>query len=432
MHDDRLYKRGEVWWCRVRDHRGRIVRKSTKCREYEAARLAFAEFERISASPAHAAASKTTLKAAIEDLFADLERRGVSKSTLDIAQEKTGHFMRLWKGDMPLSKIGPRLVTDYISTRLSEEVKAFTVKKELAHLRQALVLARHHGTYHLEVEQVFPPFFRGKHVPRKRFPTKEELVKLLNQLHRYRAAHVAYIVGTGARKAEGFRARRVDVDFARKVVHVRGTKTELADDDVPITPLTEGLLQFALENAPGKDMLFHPWMNMGRDLKAACVRAGIAAVSPNDLRRAFGKWHRLAGVDNPTVAKMLRHTTDKLAQTTYAKLEGEEVSAVANAQLLGVQPTVLDLYPETGSEDTNAMVLHHETAEKQAPPARLERATFGLGNQESERRSVGTKLGVQRAAAAKPVPVLYDGWKGRGPAFLEATANLALLLQGVA
>jgi len=98
---------------------------------------------------------------------------------------------------------------------------------------------------------------------------------------------------------------------------------------------------------------------------------------PNDLRRAYARWHKRKGVDNAEVSKILRHTTDKLVQTTYGNLDGEEVSTLVNSTLEGVPV----LYVGTGPNGINGDLLHDEIVEIQAPPTRIERVTFGLGNE---------------------------------------------------
>jgi integrase len=199
-----------------------------------------------------------------------------------------------------------------------------------------------------------------------------------------------YFVATGARVGEATRARREDVDFDRRLVHLRGTKTEAADDDIPITKVNEEALRWSLASAPGKEgLLFRPWGKLHRDLAAACERAGIAKVTPNDLRRAFAKYHRLAGVDVTTVSMMLRHTTDMLAQTTYAKVSGNEVGDLANVQILSVptftlpvhtsSDTVPILYRAKVELSIDEQQLLVDLSEKQAPPARVELATNALG-----------------------------------------------------
>lgn len=407
---DRLYKRGDIWWCRIRGRTGRIERKSTHCRDYQAALTVAADLERSAASEDHATAEETPFERGVTDYFADLVRRGRSSATIAIAQQKTGHMLRLWGKSTPLARITARLVTEYIDARIEEGVSRFTVKKELGHLGQVLRLARYHRAYHLDVDQVIPPFFSGEHRPRTRWPTIEETRLLLAELEPRRAAHLAFIVATGARLSESLRARRSHVDWSRRVVHVAGTKTRGADAEVPITRLTEELLRWSLETAPGPDLLFHPWDKIHRDVAAACVRAGIARVSPNDLRRAFGHWHRAAGVPVDIVAKMLRHTTDKLAQTTYARIGGDQLSELV-ARALASVPV---LYLGTASTDPKALSPHApwtrttgKNADFVGTPGLARTGALRFRKPTDDRRSRGTKLGLARAELARTVSNMY-------------------------
>jgi integrase len=331
--DKRLYDRGGRYiWTRVRDERGYIVRVSTRTADEKAASLFSDEWERRAADPGYRRASDATFGSAMTDWLAELTRRGVSAATYNIAEIKLGHFVRLWGESWPLLRITNDLVLQFIDRRMTEPgatrdstVKPLTVKKELAALKQMLEWAKFRGTFPVDIATVIPPGFSGRHRPRTRAPSREEVVALLQNLEPHRAAHVAFIVATGARRAESFRACREDVDPKGLTIRIRGSKTERANDRVPITGLTRDFVLFAIQKAPSDVPLFAPWGKMNRDIAAACVRAGIDRVSPNDLRRAFGKWHRLAGATAEQVGLLLRHTTDTLAQTTYAKVSAADI-----------------------------------------------------------------------------------------------------------
>lgn len=334
--DDKIYLRGKIYWARVRDRSGQVVRKSTKCRTIPAALQEYERLEREAVDQTYGAAAETTLAKAIADYYADLQRRRVSEATRSIAEQKCGHLVRVWGQNMPLSLVTSKLVHDYIDRRQREDVTDHTIKKELGQLRQVLVIARHHGLFPLEVEQVMPPYFSAKHKPRETWLTPAELRRLLAELTQDRAAHVAWMVATGGRLAESYRAERKDVDWTRGTILMRGSKTAGSWCELPVSPLMRGLLERALRGAPGNRPLFRPWDKLHRDMAAACRRADVPRVTPNDLRRTFGTWHREAGVNINLISKLLRHTTDKLAQTTYARL-----GADALGKLLGDVP---DLY----------------------------------------------------------------------------------------
>ncbi len=354
---------------------------------------------------AYGNAAETSLNDAIDEYLQDLDRRGAADATKKIAREKCGHFVRLWTHTMPLSRVDARLVNAYIDAR-QKHASNFTIKKELGHLRQVLVLARHQNRFHLGLEQVFPPFFRGGHKPRKRCPSFEELRSLMTHLTSQRAAHVAFIASTGARLGESFRALRQDVDLKTGLVFLRGTKTEGSKAHVPITPLVQPLLEWALAHAPGKRQLFWPWGKLHRDMAAACKRAGIEPVTPNDLRRAFLTWHRQAGISIELLTELSRHTTTKLIETTYGRLQPKDAAALI-AKELADRSIVPNLYLNSSTTGATEGNRRGKKPQKQAPPGEIESPTNGLGIRHQNPRSVGNKQGHQRRRAQAIVPDVY-------------------------
>lgn len=414
-------------WARLRNEIGRIKRIPTKLRNEQAA-IEFAnEWERKAANPAYRRAAEATLGAAISDWLADLQRRAVSAATYEIAETKLGHFVRVWGEAWPLIRIDGQLVLAFIATRERERAQPPTIKKELDELRRCLKLAKFVERFPRDLGTVFPPGYSARHKPRTRWLTPEEAVALIKQLDERRGAHVAFILATGSRRGESFRARRADVhlDADNPHVEVRGTKTKRARDTVAITGITYPLMVYALQHAPEtqRGPLFDPWGKMVRDLKAACVRAGIERASANDLRRTFGKWHRLKGVSVEHVSVLLRHATDTLAQTTYAQMSGADIGPTVR----GLVPI---LYPGTVPTPPIQPNASDDPAGKAASPTGFGPVTPGLGNLGSSsgasRRSVGNKLAHERRAANALVPILDASNPGAKPETVGTTASPAL------
>lgn len=417
--DQRLYDRGTRFiWAKLPDEHGRIVRVSTHCTDEKAASSFCDEWERKAADPGYGRAASTSLGQAVGDWLEHLRRLNMKPATYEINEQKVGHFIRLWGADWPLVRITNDLMLSYIDTRESEpghtngHVAPLTIKTEMDKLRRCLEWAKFRGHFPADLGSIFPPDYSGKHKPRERWPTPEEADRLLAQLAPERGAWVAYVLATSARKAEAFRAQPEDVEWPTQVT-LRGSKTEGATRVVPITGLVDKYLVYAMQHAPiakrGNPM-FLSWGNYCRDIKAACVRAGIAEYTPNDLRRAYGQWHRRAGLSDKDVSLLLGHTTDTLAQTTYAKLTSADIAARLRKQL-----PVSNLYTATAQTvaiDPNAHTADtQETAKTTASPAGVEPATTALGIRLSDggssaRRSSGTRLGVARRRGAC-VPILY-------------------------
>ncbi len=391
MRDQRLFRSPRSRFIQARLFGKRV---STGHTDEKAASLWCDEYERKHASPRYAAAAAATLGPCIDDYLAEMRQRKSAAGTLSKEETRTGHFLNAWGDGLLMARIDARLVAEYIKDR-EKDAKQVTVHDELGTLRGILLVAKHHGLWSGEIVEVMPIRYARKAGKKTRAPSPEEVRSLMAQFHRYRAAHIAYLVATGCRISESFRARRKDFDAARGVLHVHGTKTSYADDDIPVTRISAPWLEYALANAPGKDRLFSPWGKYWRDLKAACVRAEIPQVTPNDLRRAFGTWHRLAGAHVPDVARMLRHGDDKLAQTTYARIGGEQLGAVVGRQLETAEGTSI-LHRDNRQNDPNDPNGTSDSAVITAPPARVELATLALGKHRTNARSVAGKQAWER------------------------------------
>ncbi len=416
--DKRLFDRAEsrFIWAKLRNELGQIRPVSTRCTDEEAASLFCDEWERKAADPAYRLASEATLSTGINDFLDEVRRSKASAATIEIAECKLGHFVRLWGATWPLLRITNTEVLKFIDTREAEGVKPYTVKKELGQLKRMLEWAKFRGTFPRDLATVLPPNYSGQHKPKTRTPSRDEVVRLLANMPAHRAAHVAYLVATGARWLESVRARLVDVDMRELVITLNGSKTALARGTVPITGITWDFVVFAIEHAPGTSPLFAKWSrgSYWRDIQAACRRAGIEPLSPNDLRRAFGGWHRHAimagGGGKESAAEqtsiLLRHATDKLAQTTYARVTGAELGPSIRA--FSPVPILTAGTAETTENDPNCQMktlekLHARTDSNHRHPA----SKAGALVVPQSPRSVGNKQAHARRKSSAAVAVSF-------------------------
>jgi integrase len=330
--DSHLYRRPDspVWWCWFYDDAERLVRKSTRCTDKGAAKAVLAELELRARSPTHRAAHETTLQCVLADLVDERrDVRGRAAGTIDMYERKSQHLNRLLGADAPVGSVVASRVDWYVTKRLEEGAARTSISKELTTLRAALKLAKRRGAYPRDIAEVMPAF-SAEYVPRKRFLTEAEAWRLLAELEADRAARVAFIIATGCRWGESERARREDV--TDRTVALRGTKTKLSARTVPVLPAKMGaakrLLGHAvLHGAGAGPLLFAPWPNVRRDLAAACERAGIARVSPNDLRRTLGTWLRARGVAPGLIGSYLGHADGRMVERVYGRLPAEELLA---------------------------------------------------------------------------------------------------------
>jgi hypothetical protein len=144
----------------------------------------------------------------------------------------------------------------------------------------------------------------------------------------------------GDRLSEVESATWADFDLEGGWVRLRGTKTSSSDRRVPIpTSIVPILEAFEVRTGP----VVERWLNVRRDLANACRRAGIAAVTPNDLRRTFASWMKQQGEDSAVVAKLMGHSSTRMVDLVYGRLNEENYRTAA-----GRLPS-LDL-PEPGSK----------------------------------------------------------------------------------
>jgi len=330
--DDRLFKRGKVWYGWYYQH-GKQITRSTRCTDKRAAAAVRAGWERAAADPTYRATYETTLGDALRQLKADRVERKKPAGTIKMIVTKSGHLARVLGRDTPLIRIDSAAVDHYVSTRRAEGATDPTIYKEWSTLLGALKIAKRRGQFTGDLEAIRPIGLSGKSRPRERYMKRDELEKLIADLMddelpqrrhsmKGRAAHVLFIVATGARWIESVRARREDIDMRAGTARLRGTKTEKSERFVPFGALPFGLeiMERVLALCPPSGLLFRPWTSMAGDLIRACGRVKILPVSPNDLRRTCATWLRQAGVEPHLIAAVLGHADSRMVERVYGRM----------------------------------------------------------------------------------------------------------------
>jgi len=353
----RLYKRGNVWHVDYTNAEGQRVRESTKTTDRREAEEFGRRRERAARDPDRATQEAETLKSAFQRLVDHRQAKarigeGSIKTAAFYAQ-KAGHWHRIFGESFPLAKLSAQDVDNYVFRRREEGASQATVAKEMLTLRAAMRLAIRAKAYTGNPLAILPVGFSPGYVPRSRWLTPDELAKLLSCLIPDRAARVAFMVAVGAELGATDRARREDL--GPEFVLVRGTKRAARWRKVPVvTDHQRTLLAYAKEHAEGTGgLLFRPWSSGSiiRDIKGACGRAGIEDCTPNDLRRTFAQWLRQSGVPIELLAPMMGHTTTKMVQLVYAKLDEKALADRVRAAL-GCAENVPEPVTNTGKIGT--------------------------------------------------------------------------------
>lgn len=383
-----LYQRGTTWWCRTDPVTGRRV--STGCRDVEAALAWLRHRELLGASPAHAAAESERLERWIEGLLSELQTRR-APATLEVAQQKLGHFLRLWPG-CRLADVAPPLVDRYVATRRSEGAGDLTISREIAHLARVMRRAARAGRWGGDPNLLRPLDLRAEYHPRKRALTPEEVEALLRALSPRRAAVVAMAVATGARRSELW-----SLTLEGSAVRIPGTKTAGSDRLVPILSVFRPLLALAAPHLP-----LEPWGAMSRDLDRACVRAGIPRCTPTDLRRTHATILRELGVDRDVVRRLLGHATTALVDRVYGQPRPALLAARAEEAIESVQKRHSADAPiaDPGATSRNRPAdLRFTTSVSGTPDQRVAIESRGVTAHDSTRESLGSGTDSAHPAA---------------------------------
>lgn len=324
-----LYRRGSTWWAAL-SIGGKRRRVSTRCKDRRAAEAVFARLEReLAGAPCLPSdAPAYSLSDALDSLVSHASAQ-LAAGTAVMYRQKAGHLLRLL-GQVDVAALDLSDGKRYVATRLNEGAARETVRKELTTLRQALRLARDDGHYHGNVPI---PAFRVRYTPRRRWLTLDEYKAVMRALPPHRQAWMMCACFLGGRDSEIDGLRWEDVRWETATVLVRGTKTEGSEREVPIpAPLLQvlqadhaAILADLRKVNRGATKVIGPivgeWGNARRDLAAACQRAGVERVSPNDLRRTFASWLKQAGVDSFTVAQLLGHSSSRMVELVYGRLD---------------------------------------------------------------------------------------------------------------
>ncbi|HEX5657149.1 MAG TPA: site-specific integrase [Polyangiales bacterium] len=215
--------------------------------------------------------------------------------------------------------------------------------KELGLLRSALrYMAKQRGPdgfklYRYDTDEIFPEGVIGNYKPRDRALSINDYHALYVALAPERREYLQAFCGLGARDSELYRITPVDVEAEKGRVRIPGTKTEAAERWLPPPAELFDILLARSVSTPLGRPLFPRWLNVRRDLEAACKRAGIAKVSPNDLRRTFATWQAEAGVPEAVTASLMGHTSSAMVRRVYARI-GSDAKRDALAKLPPLAP----------------------------------------------------------------------------------------------
>ncbi len=327
-----MFKRGNKYWAKVRV-RGRIVQKSLgtsnkKLAQAIEARLhtEIAEeryFERLPGE-----------KLKLSDLHAKVVQDHCPKLCPGAAAtyDKSFRFFIRVLGDLGLTEVSVRQITEYKQKRLGMGVRPATLNRELASLCKAFNIARNEWEWIKENPFSRVPKERENNI-RYRWLRDEEEPKLLAASPEWLRDVVVFAIYTGMRQGEIIHLEWENVDLNRRCVVLLKTKTKY--------PRTIPLCRQAYEVLCRRKQIRNLQVNnvflnanhwrieqakLGKLFRAALRRAGIEDLRFHDLRHTFGTRLAQKGADIFHIAKLMGHRN---ISTTMRYLHHSE-SSLAN------------------------------------------------------------------------------------------------------
>ncbi len=313
-----LYKRGKVWWMSF-TYNGRRYRRSCETTD-----------KRLAEKIYHKVMTELIEGRYFEKLpgehktFREMMEKYEKEVLLSLPSGKTcKHYIRgltEFFGDYTLKEISPRLIYEFKKMRKANGVKPATINRQLTFAKRAFNLAVREWEWWND-----NPFSRvpsekdcGK---RDRWLTPEEEEKLLKASPPWLKDFLTFAIWTGLREGNIIELKRKDVDLKRKVLYIKRTK-----NGEPLTiPLHDKACE-VLERRLRVKYIEHDYIftspkgkpiqpnNLRRAFRKVLKTAGIEDLRIHDLRHTFGTRLAQAGVDIYTIAKLLGHKDIRMTQ----------------------------------------------------------------------------------------------------------------------
>lgn len=318
--------RPQPWRCRLTMADGTRKVVSTRQKELGAARESYKRLQRAAARGEDLWGPRPAPLAEVLEGFIASRRAMRSPATVSFYVAKAAQLKKLLGDTRDVNRLKLEDLEGYVGARRAAGVHDRTIVKELGTLRAAMRRARRSGLVRVELHRIWPDL-DAQYVPGTRWLHPGELERVLAKLPERRRQVVELLVYTGARDAEWNRLKLCHINWRDRLLELPGTKTEGARRAIPFAEhpaLAELLRQRAPARIGGR--LFSHWTNIRRDLRRACELAKVPSCSPNDLRRTFATWLRIAGVEVDRIAKLLGHANSRLVEKVYGQLPPEALA----------------------------------------------------------------------------------------------------------
>jgi integrase len=320
-----VFSVGDRWHCRYSNH-GHQVRESTGVRlgagspddpksEYSKSELKARQFlqrrlNAIAAGKFARQSDRLTVDEALDAFLARYKMEG--RRSLRTAAIVIKHVRRIFRGYRAIDVTAPRL-RDYVNRRREEGAASSSIHRELAHLRTALKLAADDGRL-----SALPPFPTVKvDNARQGFVEPADFERLWTELPAELKDYARFLYLSGWRSNEGRLLEWRDVDLEAGEIKLRPENSKTAK---PRTLPLSGELRAIIERLDAwrrpetSRFVFcrddgRPIGDVRKAWTKAASRAGLAKLTPHDLRRSCVRNLVRAGVSQHVAQSWTGHAT---------------------------------------------------------------------------------------------------------------------------
>ena len=244
-------------------------------------------------------------------------------------------------GSLKLDEIDPENIENYKNSRLIK-VKTKTINNELIVLSAILSKAVEWGV--ISSKAKIQKLKQVKNPPR--FLTEKECQALLDSCNDIIYPLIFVALNTGMRKSELLNLRWDWIDFENRSIIIKSVEGEeeswhTKNYEFRTIPMNAELYEFFLSYRNRvKGYVFcqkdgSPYRDLRGSFKGAVKKAGLEGVTLHTLRHTFASHLVMAGVDLPTVQKLMGHK-DIATTMIYAHLAPDHIrSSVSKLRIPG-------------------------------------------------------------------------------------------------
>jgi integrase len=337
-----LWKRGKVWWVRIKWQK-KLIRRSTHTSNKELARKVELEIlKRLAEGKWFGSEVKRTLK----DLIERYETEYTSKKKYQARDRSIFKHFKSFFGENTLLQDIEKYIGEYESYRTAQGAKPATIVKELGLLRRMFNLAKKwRWVKDNPVSLIEMPKVKNERV---RYLTEDEYRRLLNALEneaipQWLKPIVEVALHTGLRQSNLLNLKWSEVNLFSRVITIEAIHMKNKENlGLPLTQRAVEILKELQKTKQIEGYVFHDNgkkiypEKLRRAFKKACKITGIKDFTFHDLRHTFASYLRQRGVDLHSISKLLGHADTRMTQR-YSHLSVENLREAISVLEKGAQ-----------------------------------------------------------------------------------------------